>query len=283
MPDTAHLAAPAATTTAGPQPGETHAPSRACYIRGCRLPACKNADYQYMSRIRLDHQRGHRRRTNATQTRVHIERLTAAGWTQAQIARAASLSQRTIGDVAHGAHTVANRTAYAILSIPIGPAPLDGRYTDPTGTVRRVQALVAIGWPFAQLAAHLGLYETALGRIANGRHPQVLAVTAETVAREYRRLSRVPGPSVRARNDARRKGWVGPAAWDDTTIDDPAALPETDVPDRQLKRDELAELRRAEIEHLAGGGIAPQEIADRLGIGFTTVTGVLAQQRKAAS
>ena len=262
---------------------EPHTPSRACYIRGCRRPECKAADYQYMSRIRLDHHRGQRRRTDATQTRHHIERLQAAGWTQAQIGRAAGIAHRIVGDVAlREQPTVSNATARAILGVPIGEPPADGPDVDATGTVRRVRALIAIGWPIARLAPHVGIHETALGRISRGELAAVRISTAESVAAVYRRLSRVPGPSVRARNDALRKGWAGPAAWDGTSIDDPGALPDTDMSEPDLKRNELAELRRQEVIHLAGFDVPPEEIAARLDIGFTTVTGILRQQRSAA-
>jgi plasmid maintenance system antidote protein VapI len=270
---------PAATPAAGPRPDVQHTPSRACYIRGCRQPACKKADYQYMSRIRLEHPRGQRRRTDATQTRHHIERLTAAGWSQAQIARSAGLAGRTINDIVHGAPAVAKTTASAVLSIPIGAPPMDARHIDPTGSVRRVRALVAIGWPIAQLAPRFGLYETALGRIANGRHPQIRADTAAVIAREYRRLARIPGPSTRARNDAARKGWAGPTAWDDNSIDDPDTRPDTGGPEPDLNRNELAALRRQEVEHLAGFDVPAAEIAARLGMAFSTVTEILRQQR----
>lgn len=273
---------PGAPAAAGPWP-EPHVPSRACYIRGCRRPECKAADYQYMSRIRLEHHRGLRRRTDATQARHHAERLIAAGWTQAQIARAAELNHRTVCDVVNGASTIANGTALAILNIGIGAAPLDGRDVDGTGSMRRIQALVAIGWSLAQLAPRIGMYVTDLGLIANGKRPRVRAATADTIARGYRRLARVPGPSARARNEAARRNWAGPAAWEEHTIDDPTAQPEVDqMPEPELKRDELAELRRQEVIHLASFSTPPEEIAARLGIGFTTVTGILRQQRSAA-
>ena len=273
--------APAAPA-AGPWP-EPHTPSRACYIRGCRRPECKAADYRYMSALRLDHHRGQRRRTDATQTRHHIERLQAVGWAQVQIARAAGLCDRTVGDIVQGAATISNQTAYAILSIPIGPAPLEGREVDATGSMRRIQALVAIGWSLAQQAPRLGFYVTDLGLIANGRRQRVRATTAEAIACGYRYWARVPGPGVRARNEARRRGWAGPAAWDETTIDDPAAAPDIDQPEPELNRNELAELRRQEVIHLAEFNVSPEEIAARLGIGFTTVTGILAQRKKAAA
>jgi DNA-binding NarL/FixJ family response regulator len=260
----------------------SHTPSRACYLRGCRQAACKNADYQYMSALRLDHHRGQRRRTDATQTRHHIERLQAAGWTQAQIGRAAGIAHRTVG-VAITATSVSTRTARAILNIPIGPPPADTRDVDATGTTRRVRALVAIGWPLAQLAPRFGLYTTALGRIANAQTDQVRAVTADTIALAYRHLARTPGPSIRARQHAAARGWYGPTAWDDRTIDDPEALPDADGPEPVLSRDELAALRRREITHLAGYGATPEEIADRLGMGVSTVTGVLRQHRRTAA
>lgn len=257
----------------------THTPSRACYLRGCRTDACTHANYQYMSALRLDHHRGQRRRIDATRARVHIERLLAADWSQAQIARAAGVSQRTVCGTLGGQPAVSTGTARAILAVPVGPPPADQRDVDATGTVRRVRALIAIGWPLARLAPRFGLYVTALGRIANGQLEQVRATTADTIALDYRYLAAIPGPSRRARNDAVRRGWHGPAAWDERTIDDPATQPETAGAEPVLSRDELAALRREEIAHLAGFGIGAQEIAARLGVGVSTVTEVLRRLR----
>lgn len=239
----------------------THTPSRACYQRGCQRDECKQANYRYMSRIRLDHARGQRRRTNATQTRHHIERLIAAGWTQAQIARVARLAHRTVGAVVAGCPTVANATALAILTIPLGPAPTDTRDVDATGTIRRIRALVAIGWPVAQLAHRFGLYPTALGNIARGQLQHVRATTADTIALEYRELCRTPGPSQRARNEARKKGWHGPLAWDD--IDDPAAQPERFEEYQPVAANGRDSMRKAEIEHLYLLGESVEQIAKK--------------------
>jgi hypothetical protein len=259
---------------------ETHTPSRGCYQRGCRRPECAHANYQYMSRLRLEHHRGQRRRTDATQTRHHIERLIAADWTQAQIARSAGLAHHLIGDIRRGQAIVANSTALAILSIPIGPAPADTRDVDATGTVRRLRALVAIGWPIEQLAPQFGIFSTALGNIARGELTHVRATTADTVALHYQHLTRTPGPSNRSRILARKKGWHGPAAWDD--IDDPAAMPEVGQADElALKRGELAELRREEIIHLAWCGHGPEQILARLNneVSIATVRSVVQEWR----
>lgn len=253
-----------------------HEPSRACYLRGCKTTGCRQANYRYMSQIRLEHHRGQRRRTDATQTRVHIERLLAGGWTQAQIARAAGIVHHLVSDIIHGKQAIANKTAYAILSVPISAPPADSRDVDATGTMRRLQALAAIGWPIAQLAPQFGIFATALGNIARGELRTVRRTTADTIALHYQHLIRQPGPSNRCRILARNKGWHGPAAWDGTAIDDPAAQPETEQTDEvELKRNDLAAMRRAEIEHLDAFNLPSHEIAARLGISESTVNGIL--------
>jgi AraC-like DNA-binding protein len=234
-----------------------------------------------MSRIRLERHRGEQRRIDATQTRAHIERLLGAQWTQAKIARAAGVYHRSIGGILEGQPTVSKRIALAILSIPVGPPPGGDRDVNATGTIRRIRALIAIGYSGAYIAESIGMYPTALNKIARGELSRVRAVTATAVARKYRQLSRTPGPSVRARNDARRNGWYGPAAWDD--IDDPDALPETgDATEESIGRRELAVLRRTEIEHLATFNLPEHEIADRLGMSRDYVHDLIRDMGKAA-
>lgn len=227
---------------------DTHTPSRGCYQRGCRSAGCAQENYQYMSRLRLDHHRGQKRRREATQSRTHIERLVIAGWTQAQIARAAGLAHHVIGDIRRGQPDVANATAFAILSVHIGPPPADTRNADATGTARRLRALVAIGWPMEQLAPLFGMYPTALGNIARGEVQQVRTTTADLVALHYQHLTRTPGPSNRTRILARKKGWHGPAAWDD--IDDPNCQPEETGAFTTVGKFRRDNDRNNEIEHL---------------------------------
>ena len=260
-----------------------HTPSRACYLHGCRLPECRRENYRYMSRLRLDLARGNRRRVEATQTIAHLEQLIALGWTQAQIARATSLGNRTIGILlTQGRETVSKTTALTVLSLPLNPPHEKPRNVDATGTRRRVQALVAIGWPIVQLAPKFGMHATALGHIANGDLPSVRATTAANIAHHYRTLSQIPGPSNRARIIGRRDGWHGPAAWDGAAIDDPDAQPEIEQPDELgLKRNDLAALRREEIQHLAWSGCSNEEILTRLNneVSISTVRQIVQEWR----
>lgn len=108
---------------------------------------------------------------------------------------------------------------------------------DPTGTRRRLQALMCCGYSLPILAAQLGCDRRELRRKLHERGT-VTAATARAVADLYDRLWDQPPPqssreekssASRSRNYARERGWPPPAAWDDDPgphwIDDPAATP----------------------------------------------------------
>lgn len=260
-------------TRTAPQHGE-----RRCYLRGCRRTECSNAHYRYMSRLRLEHQRGQRRRTDAQPATDHLNQLIEAGWTQAQIERATGVNHRTLSPVLAGTYPSVNTTtAERILALPIGPPPNTDVDTDATGTIRRLQALVAIGHIYPAIAARVGIHKDALGVIARGERPQVRTETAKAVAAAYRHMSRTPGTSVRSRLHAARLGWHGPLAWDDATIDDPDAQPEVDNGQQQPNRNQLAAYRREEAAHFAQFGIPAHEIAARLGMAESTVRAIVAE------
>lgn len=99
------------------------------------------------------------------------------------------------------------------------------RYTDPTGTRRRLQALMAIGWNLGRVAAGLGYTDHGcLSRLLYGSG-RVEVATATKVRHLYEQWSGTPGPSRIARQAARKAGYAPPLAWDGHTIDDPSARP----------------------------------------------------------
>lgn len=100
------------------------------------------------------------------------------------------------------------------------------------GTIRRVQALGVAGWPVARLARETGRSPAQLVRLMTAT--TVPVATARAVAAVYARYSTtspglcgVPAMHARAaRAHATAKGWAPHWAWDDDTIDDPAAIAE---------------------------------------------------------
>jgi hypothetical protein len=150
---------------------------------------------------------------------------------------------------------------------------------DPTGTRRRLHALIALGWPTAIIFAEAGMPKNS--RI--GRYPTVHIETAAKIKAVYERLSMTPGPSPRSRMLARKAGYLPPLAWDDDTIDDPNAQPMAEQPvevdevavRRALFGDRPEMMRRAEIlEAIRLGhqqGLDDVTLGERLGMATNAV------------
>jgi hypothetical protein len=102
------------------------------------------------------------------------------------------------------------------------------------GTARRLQALAVMGWPTSRMCRETGLTPHRLVPLLKGTASAVTREEARTVAVVYVRLSAAsPGlcgvshiAARGARERAGAAGWAPPAAWDDDTIDDPAAIPQ---------------------------------------------------------
>lgn len=119
-----------------------------------------------------------------------------------------------------GAWRVNQRRTRARTYLARGPLTVDG-----TGTRRRIQALVAIGWSLGDLDRELGRKETYCSYLVRRIRP-VLLTTAQEVDTLYDRLSmqRPEGwVADRQRRWAQARGWPPPLAW--TDIDDPAEEP----------------------------------------------------------
>jgi len=175
-----------------------------------------------------------------TPVRTHVRALQTAGLGERRIAELAGLHRTHITSVNHGrsrtkpdqpSTKISTRVAEAILAVPIPGNPVAvaaaGACIDSTGTVRRLQALVALGYPAASLGERIGV------SVSNTAHTlratRVTVRRARQVAVLYEQLSHVPGESTRARMRAQRQGWAPPLAWDEDTIDDPTASPASPV------------------------------------------------------
>lgn len=96
---------------------------------------------------------------------------------------------------------------------------------EPTGTVRRLRALAAIGWSPELLGRELSCTRQRVRHLRDARTPHVNIATHATVKWLYARLADTPGTSDRTRLHAERRGWLAPIWWDDDHIDDPAYNP----------------------------------------------------------
>ena len=221
----------------------------------------------------------------AEPARQHVRALMSAGVGLKRIATLTGVPQGTLWKLIYGktrtggdrrrTARVRQSTHDELLALRPTLDNLSGRaHVDGTGTRRRLQALVALGWSQAQLAARLGMNPSTLSRIIDTDRP-VRAATARAVRDLYRELSdrqppqdthRQRGAVARARNHAKARGWLVPAWWDDDTIDDPATRPGPDELD--VRRDHGTHTRSLieDAGWLAGQGLDLDEIATQLGV-----------------
>lgn len=127
-----------------------------------------------------------------------------------------------------------------------------------TGTVRRLQALAAIGWSPSELARRAGVNRSTLEHLIKGRVKRTSLATVQAVADTYEKLSMSQGPSRMWRDTAKQRGWAPPLAWDDDTIDNPDAKPERGQDVTVSFPDKISELRDC--------GYSDLIIAQRLGV-----------------
>ena len=108
------------------------------------------------------------------------------------------------------------------------------RLVDATGSHRRIRALVALGWRYEDMGRLVGRGKNWAGNIVH--ETSITRANAETVDRVYQQLSMKLGPSELLRTKARNWGWQPPLAWDDETMDNPAAKPYSPEPYQRIRR-----------------------------------------------
>ncbi|WP_187684311.1 hypothetical protein [Nocardia wallacei] len=206
--------------------------------------------------------------------------MQAAGLGFAQVARLAGVDHVTVGRVARDPQArVTAEVEAAILAVKVPERAADvtpeNALVPIHGAQRRVQALIASGYPRAHLARLLGMrsnsgaMEALIGKNYRGGQAgkSVLAARDRQVKELFDRLQFLPGPSERARAKGRRSGWALPFEWDEAALDDPRGKP---VRARWTSRSTTDE-RRDQVAELTERGLSAQEIAERLGTTDRTV------------
>ena len=257
--------------------------TRAAYVKDrCRCTDCTGANTT-ASRI-VTRERTYGRwhpYVDAGSVREHIAALRAAGIGVERIAHLAGLSVSHIRELAQhgrgdtpGTQRVRPSTAMRVLGISIGDASrAPNSRVDATGTRRRLQALIANGWPAELLAGKLGRRSNSLCRSLTGE--SVTARTAQDVATLYERLWNDRPPRMtseqRAAADAARvhaeaRGWLPPLAWDDIDTD-PTPPPAIAAASQRNDMDEIAVERAIAGDHITYNDLTTveqQEVIRRL-------------------
>lgn len=156
---------------------------------------------------------------------------------------------------------------------------------DSTGTRRRIQALMLLGYTASDIGALAGLSRHAIYNLTRASvRPQVERPHAEAIARLYDKLWDKPAPDSHGARyvsrQSQKRGYVPPLAWDEGSIDDPEAQPntsgdESNVIDFVAVERAVAgmdvQLTDAELEAAAAAlmrtGVSRTMVTKRLGIG----------------
>jgi len=244
-----------------------------CYTNyGCRLPECverKNAWHR--ERNQALRAGTWQPLQDAAPVREHVHRLLAAGLTPWRIADLAGTDRENITDLIQSRGTrrgVRHRTSaeFAAKVLAVKPAAASPSRVDATGAHRRIQALVARGWPLLHVGRQLGMnrqrpeqilrveriYTFTRDRIADG-YPRVAALRPESHG--------VPRHKARhAREWAKANRWAPPKYWADRmdAIDDPHFEP--------LYGIGKGALLAADARELFAYGVPVEQAAERLGV-----------------
>ncbi|MFE3126750.1 hypothetical protein ACFXHD_25380 [Streptomyces hydrogenans] len=177
----------------------------------------------------------------AAPVREHIRRLQECGMGLRAIATAADVDRKRLQGIITGRpdrstgpqEKVRPHIAIAVLRVEPTLDTLAPRaLVTSTGTHRRLQALMAAGWPKSHLADRMGWTYTNLSALL--KNERVMVQTARAARDLYDQLWNVAPVSqgvaahIAARTQARAadRRWAPVGAWDDDTIDDPSTLPD---------------------------------------------------------
>lgn len=140
--------------------------------------------------------------------------------------------------------------------------------TNPIGTTRRLQALVALGYSQRHLADLLSSHQSWVSKLLDNERNHVNAGTAQRIADLYNRISMTPGPCDRARRAAQIKGWAPPLAWDEDAIDDPRAQADTSRPRKWIpfseRYAEMRDLGYNDLQIIRRWNIKPESLLRQL-------------------
>lgn len=216
-----------------------HGTRQAYVLDKCRCRPCRNANSQCerrLSRLKA-YGRYDTGRVDAQPVREHLQALIRYGLGLKRIARLARVSNATLGKILYGDPSrnmpprarVERHVHESVLAVRPSLEALGATVTvDGTGTRRRLQALVYIGYSQSYLADRLGMLPGNFCRTIQARRVQ--AETARQARALFEELQNRPREgwdqrsriSVnRAKRYARGRGWLPPAAWDEDRLDDP--------------------------------------------------------------
>lgn len=295
-----------------PRSRHEHGTRTAYVLDRCRCDACTDANRAEAQRRRKAIAYGRwQGLVPADAARDHVQRLRSAGISLQRIAACSGVGYGTVARLAYPHPSrrepptlrLRHDTAQRLLQLRAQACTVPpGARVDATGSRRRLQALMAAGWPLPTLARQLGRTAANLRRSMHA--DAVTDACARHISTLYEALRDMPPPgrtaaervsASRAKATARTSGWLPHWAWDDidgdSDSDDAAtdeALPGDTIDEIAVERairGDSVRLTSAErdevIAHLTTRGLSARRIADIIGTSSRNVVRRRAAQRAA--
>lgn len=255
--------------------------------RGCKCLDCYGAAARYKNRRYRQIGYGTWRPfVDAAPARAHIEALHEQGMTWERIAEQAGLRavdlrrlRMPLGDRPRVERIRPEREELLLGLTFTAGVPTPKALVPSVGTVRRVQALRAIGWPAQELADRAGISRHAIGMLLHqdvvqaATHARIVEVYDDLHDQDPRRWGVDAVTVDRAVRAARRRKWLAPNSWTGVNMDDPAAKSVARTGQRYSTPD-FGDRQAAVLEdtaELARLGCTREEIAARLRITWDAV------------
>ena len=267
-------------------PDHAHGETAVCYNHHkCRCGDCR--EYMAMLQYRREHMKKagrYDRFVPVGPVREHLTMLAEHGIGYKHVAALAGVSVTTVGNALYGKvgskyprvrNRISRETAEKILSVKPVRGNLPPTAKIPArGSVRRVQALVALGWGLGHLADQLRISRGDMHKFM--KSDLVTVRRADLVDRVYSEMCMKTPPASttaeryarsRALMTARKHGWVPPLAWDDIDSDSsPQADPVRSLADEWHARSGESRLARFDVlDRVRALGLSWQEIGDAFG------------------
>ena len=239
---------------------------------------------------RRDRDAGRRRYIDAAPVQARLRSLLDTGVPLRTLGRVTGLSATTVSTIVDGTQQHVQRATAARvrhLTLTSLYASVSSGHVPRVGAARRVQALLALGWPHHELGA-AGIANSA--QIIGAPGELITVQRWRQVRDVYDALSMTRGPSPRTRARAARLGYAPPLAWDEDTLDDPNATPQHAGPalhggQEMVDRVAVARAcatpgqaatltaaeRRAVVAVMAASGASDARIADHLDVADRTI------------
>lgn len=266
-----------------------HGTPNSYVVDRCRCRACKDANNERRNRQNKNKAYGRVPYIDATPAREHLQALVEQGMGPKRIAAVSGVGHGVISAILYGKHLsdgrvrepnkrITRHTHKRVLAITLDLA--DGARVDPIGTSRRLKALHTLGWGINAVARHTGLDRQCLDNALHQRATTTMA-THRAVTNLYEQLWDVPAPTgtkgervaaSRAKARAAKHGWAPPLAWDDESIDDPAATPFVDeLADRRTTKGTGAVNADSLTDCAIEWGMTLPQAADRLNVSRSSI------------